>query len=41
MARAIVGPSRENSQDNKRSARQAGGKSSGRVLGRPTALFVY
>ncbi|KAJ6969705.1 hypothetical protein NC653_034291 [Populus alba x Populus x berolinensis] len=26
MARAIMGPSRENRQDNKRSARQAGGK---------------
>lgn len=38
MARAIgVGPSRENSKDNERPARLAGGKSCGQVLGRPTA----
>lgn len=38
MARAMGGgPSRENSKDNERSARLAGGRSSGQVLGRPTA----
>lgn len=39
MARAMGGgPSGENSQDNERGARQAAGRSSGQVLGRPTAL---
>ncbi|KAK7298931.1 hypothetical protein VNO77_46253 [Canavalia gladiata] len=38
MARAMGGgPGIENSKDNERSARQAGGRSSGQVLGRPTA----
>ena len=34
------GPSRENSKDNERSARQAGGRSSGQVLVRPTAQWT-
>jgi hypothetical protein len=38
MARAMGGgPGRENSKDNERSARLAGGRSSGQVLGRSTA----
>jgi hypothetical protein len=38
MARAMGGgPGIENSKDNERSARLAGGRSSGQVLGRPTA----
>lgn len=38
MARAMGGgPGIENSKDNERSARLAGGGSSGQVLGRPTA----
>lgn len=41
MARAMGGgPGRENSKDNERSARLAGGRSSGQVLGRPTARFT-
>ncbi|CAI8601078.1 unnamed protein product [Vicia faba] len=39
MARAMGGgPGIENSKDNERSARLAGGRSCGQVLGRPTAL---
>ena len=34
------GPRRENSKDNERGARQAGGRSCGQVLGRPTAQWT-
>ncbi|OWM63365.1 hypothetical protein CDL15_Pgr022110 [Punica granatum] len=42
MARAIgVGPSRENSKDNERSARLAGGKSSGAPIWRHTESHAF
>ncbi|MCE2056116.1 hypothetical protein HAX54_044084 [Datura stramonium] len=36
IVKQLEGPSREKSQDNECSARRAGGKSSGQVLGKPT-----